>query len=283
MHKLTIDKYTFQIPGNWNELTYEQLRVVFIAHKLNPSPEYVKLQLLKETTGIAKLKWKRRVRDLMYIYPFRYKYNVIWLAAVDIAHITSAFNFLFTDEGFFAPGLTNMPLTVLRFKKAYYGPAAAFTNLTFGEWVATETLMARYAETNDVEYLLRFFATLWRTCDKENWRQPLAENSEDFWQEFKKLESWKAQLILHWYDSCCILLQNKFSLIFPKPNEEENKKPQRVIAAQVFDSFMNILEMLVDHDVTKKPEVRAQFLYDALYTWEDLIVQNKKMEELTNK
>lgn len=283
MRNLTIDKYSFEVPSTWNELTYNQLRVVFMASYINASEEYVKLQLLRECTGVTRLDEKRIVRELMYLYPFRYKYHRIWLAAVDIAHATSAFNFLFDEKNRFVPGLTVQPMPSIKFKKTtLYGPGNSFENLIVAEWIGAETLMAKYAETANTEFLFRVLATLWRPLGKDKKRIALTDDSEEYYTVFEKIEPWKLQAMVHWYDSCSIAIANHFPSIFPK-KETNIQKPNRIIASDVFKSFMNIVEILADNDVTKKPIVRVQYLYDALFTWQSLIEQNEELQKMSSK
>lgn len=151
MNEVAINRRTYQVPSNYNELTAQQLRkiVQVMLSKLNPVRSKV---LLMKILVWKNNWWFRRLPDH---------------AIADMLLLTDWLIEKDEKERFRKPNLIKQlfPQIKIGFKK-YAGPADALSNITLNEWARTEQYFVKYRETLDMKYLDLLIAVMYRPIDK---------------------------------------------------------------------------------------------------------------------
>jgi len=155
--------------------------------------------------------------------------------------LTPLLDFLFEETASgttIATQLTATPLPEIYFCPSgmLHGPANAFSNLTFYEWIKAESAFAAFCENKNPAQLHRLIALLWRpakpatsinvdTLYGGDIRLPLRPYEATVNLRAgviaSDLPEWKQHLILHWYTSCrqrCIV--ERWPILFDAPNDD---------------------------------------------------------------
>lgn len=261
MRKLTIGEKNYNVPGDWNELTAEQL--CFLATILN-SPctgQEAKLKLLLFCLSARIRRYRRADGD-----GFRVAFpdNTVYLTAEQLASLGTIFDFLFTetDKGVELDiRLTRNPFPLYVSKSmALAGPDDALTNISYGQFIMLQSWQQQMK--NDFNTALDNFLSV-------IWKDSLFTTSEDgaaiWFQDVPPV----VKTVMFWYFIGSMrFIQEKFPQTFPEGSSDGGY--------DVFDMQQRIVDEMASGDVTKKEQVKQSLLYDALYTLEMAIERDEK-------
>jgi hypothetical protein len=293
MKTLIIDTTSYILPSAWDEMqTKHLLRLAQLSMEIHDLNE-LRLQMFLCFTGLKVLRKKEHeVGTAKCFYFYHDDKNVFLVKADDIAYHLDALDFLFRSEKkekegivkieyYIDPKLTKNPFPELTVNdKKYYGPADALTNLTLTEYIHAETNFSMYRKLKKDQYLHNLIAILYRpkdkkaSIDKPDFKGDMREPFNDFVFEnraplFDALSPEQKEVILFYYDGSRSFLNKLFPEVFTVSASGTKK-------SNPFDQFMNLVNLMTDHDVTKKDKVRESFLYDVLDTLNSMVLNAKK-------
>ncbi len=239
------------MPGEWDELTPDQLLFLIDLVNRNISAEKIKLKMF---LYCIKGRIRRINIDLSY-HVIIGKKKHFDLSADELHALSEIFDFLFIydPEPRINPLLLNNPFPVIRAGWVkLYGPADGLTDFTYQRFM--ELQVAHSESGNNID---RFLSFLYR---RKNGKQS---------KWFRLIPEKKKIAILWFYLGCMNFFGEKFPLVFSGES-----------ASDVIDGQMRIVDALAKNDVTKKEKVRKSDLYEALYTMQ---IAAEESERLKNK
>lgn len=263
MKTITIENVSFQVAGEWNELTPEQLVFLSIAMSGPVTPESVKLKLLLYSLGATVRKFETARQGVKY--HMRVKAGSYILSSLQLCDMAHAFDWLFKqneDESYSLDvKLTKNPFPIINTKKGFLcGPEDALTNVSYGQFVMLQSYQALLG--TDPEGLYKFLAIIYKP-DK-------FDNTEDGDTSLLKLVNPDMLRVLIWYYIGSMeFIRSKFSNVFSGGSEDSG-------SGNVFDNQQRVIDALANGDVTKKDQVKSAYMYDALYTLEIGIENERK-------
>jgi hypothetical protein len=214
MHDVSIAGRNKKVAETWNELTREQLlRLMPILYGAYTDLRRQRIDLLWVLLGIN---WALGLA----ITPEQYVLQLFPLT-----------DFLLAET----VGLTVqlLPSVELRwYQRRLWGPADAFRNLRFLEFVFADSYFVAHASTGDEQWLNRLLAVLYRP-QRFPYRPNSAKYSGDRRQDFNEsLVDARAQqlaelpmaeklAILTWYRGCRQALEQRYPLVFTPDHEQQ--------------------------------------------------------------
>lgn len=234
---ITFNTKSTPIPQSWNDLTLEQLYLVysilFIDLPFFQNQEirsYKRILLLQSFCNISKQDfqdWQESHED-----------ETVFLSELNA--LCACFDFLFEKDkegnyqiGF---GLTRCPYPYIEDTtgQRYYAPASALENITLYEMAQTFTLFEKYVQTKNLDHAIELLATLYRPPKPANENNLLSDYEGDIRlplmkhettvknrkERFKKLPELSLQLLLFWFASCRIQIISGFPNIFKESEGE---------------------------------------------------------------
>ena len=206
------------MPETWDELSPQQyLDVVATLH--SPATEaLVRIRLLR---ALLRLPWQL----LAVLEPFQLAVLQSWLL------------FLFAPD---TPGPVRQLLPTLRLpwrrdwlRRRWIGPRDSLRNLSFGEFIFADTYFCRYVATQQVSFLDKLVATLYRrprrdgrALDAGDARRPFNEHLLDTAAGQLTHLPLPARLgIVTWYAACRHQLQGEFPDLFEAAEEDAETSP----------------------------------------------------------
>ena len=220
------------IPGNWNELSHQQL--LYIAEyweawkllaKNNQSLLRAKALLFVELMCGNTLSNKKKRVDLL-----------AKLQNEELYELTELTNFIFE-----ANTLTVCPIPRIKtlFQKLH-APNDKLGNLTAFEFAFADSFFMKYIDNADILQLDLMIATLYRPLIWSGRRKAFDKDKiESYLPAVKKLAYAEKQLILLWYQGCRIKIIEDNRTLFSKENQSsaKNKGWISIILAMSGDKF----------------------------------------------
>jgi len=276
MNTIKFQNDTYILPGDWNEITTPQLELLSKIISGNVYPVNLKVKLALSLMGM-RLHYRKPVyindQECFYIrHGWR---NVYLVNSLQVNDIASCLDFIL-DDNKIQSKLTKNPYTAIEFRfKRFFGPGDCLSNLKFGEFIAAEVERDLYQRTNNISHFNRMLAILWRpTCWKpsdSDLRAPLRmDGVEKRARQIAKLPMNKRMAMQWFYDGCLDFLYEKFSNIFTQGGSSESS---------AFESFMKMVNMLSDNKLFNVDATREAYLYDALYTLQNIIETYEKQKQ----
>lgn len=294
MRTVTINDTKVSIPQKWNELTKDQF-IYICSLFFQPGEFHSKRFLLMAYLLGLKIKNMGRLRQTGEAHAFIFNKKTIFIEPDDLAGLLDATNFLFkktsknNDPETYqvSSNLTvNLIPSFIVNNTEFHGPADMLSNITYAEYIHTETNFFRYYKHQAPVFLDRLIAILYRPKSKSynpksidyngDIREPFNDFlTDDYAIQIKGLDPAIKSAILLFYEGCKWFIGKKFPLMH---DGDRGNVPD-----DIFMINMEIVNALADYDVTKVDKVRKQLLYDVLTTQESMIKRNKAMEEETKK
>ncbi|MDR0824590.1 MAG: hypothetical protein LBN74_05810 [Prevotella sp.] len=258
MRTLTFTDETAQVksyllPGEWDELTPDQLLFLIELVNKNLSAEEIKLKMLLYCL-------KGRVQKSNIDMSFRIKISKKYfdLSADELYAICEIFDYLFAykdEQPQINPRIVNNPFPVIRAGWVkLYGSADGLTDYTYQQFI--ELQIARTEAGNSEKTMTAFISLMYK---RKNGKQS---------KWFALVPTKKRIAILWFYLGCINFLQERFPLVFSGES-----------ASDVVDGQMRIVDALAKNDVTKKKEVRNSDLYEALYTMQIAAEESERIRK----
>jgi len=188
-----------------------------------------------------------------------------YLTPDQLADLGSTMNFLFTknDNGYqLDVKLWKNPCPKIEVDgKRLFGPDDGLNNISYGQFVMLLTWQQR-AQHERLPAIRKMLSVVWKegkfTTD---------ENESDL---LDKLGNEFMVPMLWFIQGSINLLTEKFPKVFSGGD----------VSGNVFDSQQRIIDELADGDVTKKDKVRKSMLYDALYSIDNAIDREERLNSL---
>lgn len=266
MRTLTLDKKNYAVPGDWNELTSEQL--VFLAICLNgrSTAQEVKLKLLLFVLGARIRRYNRAKGEAYAVSIGRDTY---YLSPEQFAALASAYDFLFTDA---ENGQVQLDIRLTRNPWPLYvsnsmvlaGPDDALTNISYGQFIMLQSWQ---------QQMKHDYATALDNFLSVIWKDSVFSTSEDgaaIW--FRDVDPNVKTVMFWFFIGSMRFIQEKFPRVFPGGDGDSE-------GGDIFDIQQRIVDEMASGDVTKKEQVKQSLLYDALYTLEMAIERDEKMKQ----
>lgn len=258
MRTLTLDEDDYSIPGEWNELTPDQLIYLIRMIKNRVTPEEVKLKILLYCMSATIRKFEHTSTGYNYIIQVgRKKYP---LTSPQVHAICEIFNYLFIEEN--GAVRINPLLTKNPFPQAkcgcitVYGPQDGLIDLTYQQFADLAVWQTQLDKSDKA--LDKFISIIYKR-----------QKSEASPNLIAKMSPTVKEAIVWFYMGCLQFIQTRF----PKPFEGGEG------SSNVFDGMQRIIDALAHNDVTKKEQVKKSLLYDALYTMQCAAEQVEKIQK----
>lgn len=295
MHTIKINDCIINFPASWDELTREN--VFTLVRFLNSSQTEIslKIKILIAFSGL-KLWRKDPIRDpkdpktLLYLL-YRKGYEPFLVSSAQLMELTVMLDFLFetvTDKDkeykIISSRLTKNPVPDMNFHgSSWPGPSDRLFNITFEEYIFSETNYMNYLKSGDDKDLDKLIATLYRPQDpKWNFnmdhyqgdsRVPFNSHTIDARaKSIKRYPKDAKMAIVLFYQGCKNFLADQFPHVFER---SADNKPNPL-------GFLALVDALTDGDVTKTESVRKSLLYDIMVHLEQTAIKAIEMREKFN-
>lgn len=263
MKTLTIGEDNYLIPGNWNELTNDQLIFLVRMMQNKVSTEEVKLKLLLYCMNAQVRRQEKTPEGLLYHISAPKKKNYA-LTPMQMSAMADIFDYLFIyiDEQYcINPMLTRNPFPKTNCGcRTVYGPADGLTDITYQQFADLQIWQTKIEESKD--YLNMFLSIIYK--DKKD--VPL--------NVINKMSPTVKTCIVWFYLGCLNFLQNKFPKVFSGSGDK---------SGDVVDGQMRIIDALAQGKLVDKDSVKNSLLWDALYTMEIAAEEMERLERERTK
>lgn len=299
MKQLKINGQAYNIPSQWNELTYKQF--AYLASLITDEIQVneFKLKMLLYVSGLKVLPRKEVYQGENPDFVLAQKNKTFLISSQDLAFASNIFDFMFkTEKSKEKDGepvkylYSKLHVSLLKsFKRAgkiYHAPADALGNCLFAEYIHCETFYVNYCKTKDQIWLQKIMAVLYRPkksrtkTDSENFdgdiRQPLNDFLIDKRTEiFSSVPIYIKNMVYLFYSGCHNYIQASFPDVFSGGSTSSKKKDD------VFAGMMKLVNALANNDVTKNEQIRQSYLWEVMVTLNELALQRIDMEEKFKK
>lgn len=240
MYNVSIDKYKFQLPQNWGELTTATATCLAHALLTETSPYTVLTKWLYLIIGLQpQPKYRRITNDLEAEYYFKLGKKIVLINEHDLLRLAKLLQWIFKITPADTPDQPDvyqlqpkMVHNVLSVYNKLHGPANSLHNLKFDEYTQAEYHYHSYCHSNDPNQLHQLIATLWRKPVK-NLTEKSATYQGDLREPFNSfLVKKNAEQVAKWpqhyqhtaflfYTSCRTAIAHKYGHLFTysKTNE----------------------------------------------------------------
>lgn len=264
MRKITIKGKNYFVPGDWNEMTAEQLCFLAVILTQRCTIQEAKVKMLLFCMG-ARIRGYYRETGVGYAVSLP-DLNVN-LTPEQLTSLSSVYDFLFceTDKGFDLDiQLTRNPFPAYHLKdRTLTGPEDGLTNVSYGQFIMLQSWQQQMK--NDFNTALdNFLSVIWKDGN--------FSISEDGPVDLIKEVDRPVKTVMLWFFLGSMrFIQEKFSRVFPGTGDSDG--------GDIFDIQQRIVDEMASGDVTKKEQVKHCLLYDALYTLEMAIERDEKMKQ----
>jgi hypothetical protein len=238
------------LPGEWNELSTEQL--VFLIHLVDSrqTPEEIQLKLL--LFSLRAHVRKDSVSEGAYRFTIEIETDgkAYDLSAEELSVVADIFSFLFVrHDGRVSidPSLTKNPFpTASCGRRTVYGTAEGLSDITYEQFVM---LLVYYRQMQtSPEAIDDFLSVIYKSRSGKSHPEWMSE-----------LPGAVKTAAVWYFLGSLRFMAEKFPLTFSGEGKADGS---------VFESQMRVIDALASNDVTKKEIVKNALLYDALYTME---------------
>lgn len=283
MHSITINDNTIDIPGNWNELTGSQLLWITKLVSRDIGFQELKLKMLFRFSGIRVILRKSILIKGIEHFWIKFNRKEILISPSTLAFITGSFDCFFqgkSDNKWIVNStLTKQLLPRIRIKgRYYYGPADGLSNITFREFIFTETYLNAYNTTDDIKNVDNLIAVLYRPSGKikENSINYNGDKRERFNDNIIDIRAKKMtflpdeykQAILYYYEGC----KKHIFALFPNVFSEGGGN---ITEKSTFEIFMDIVDELANNEPSKHEQTLDVMLYSALQSLDQRVIKMK--------
>lgn len=254
MRTLTLDKKNYAVPGDWNELTSEQLVFLALILRKQSTAQEVKLKLLLFVLNARIRRYNQAKGEAFAVSIQRDTY---YLSPEQFAALASVFDFLFSEaengQVQLDIQLTRNPWPLYLSKSmALAGPDDALTNISYGQFIMLQSWQQQMKHDYGGS-LDNFLSVIWKDS--------VFTTSEDGAAVWLRDVDPNVKTVMFWYYLGSMrFIQAKFPRAFPESEGSE--------CGDIFDGQMRLVDEMASGDVTKKELVKSSLLYDALYTLE---------------
>ena len=250
MRKLQLNDDVFLLPGEWNELTTEQLLhlIKLVGKKL--SAEEIKLKMLLKILKARVHSYNGADGKMLFVVKTeKKKYE---LSEEELYSITAIFDYLFIEENgaiSINPLITKNPFPVLKVNyEILEGAGEGLQDTTYERFIFLMTWFNQML--TEPERINDFIAVLYKSDDEKV--KP---------KHFGKLPQEVKTALTWYYLGCLAFMAEKFPITFSGTGGSSSGR-------SVFENQMRVVDALSGNDLTKKQIVKDSLLYDALFTLE---------------
>jgi hypothetical protein len=275
MHQININDIKLEIPGHWNELTREQLLTLARIVREEMELEELKLRMLFLFTGTKVIRCPSVLVNETERFLIRNKKLKALVSAHDLAFITTPFLKFFVEkpnnQWLLGSTLTRQLLPIIKIgRQALHGPADGLSNITFREFIFTETFLNENAHD-------KLIAVLYRPAGKSkpgsldyngDIRERFNDNIiDDRVKVISRMPVHFKKAIMWYYEGCKQHIAALFPNVFTEGTGEKSTK-------STFEAFMGIVDELSNNHPAEHERVLDVYLYSALQSL------NQKIEKL---
>lgn len=260
MKKITIQDTTYEVPGEWDEFTRDQLLYLIRLIRTCKSEAEITLKLL---LFCIKGSIKSSIGPGMHLIKTRASKHVLFVD--EVTALLDVFEFLFEDyegEKTITPKLTTNYFKKIRSGiRTLIGPNDLLQDITYNQFVHLQTYQA--AMVKDPDAIDDLVSVLYKSRKgKQNVK----------WMKRVKPDIKIATL--WFYLGTLAFLEEMFPRVFAGGSKA---------TGSVYDNQQRIIDVMAGGDVTKKEKVRESFLYDAMYSMEMAAARMEEMERQSSK
>ena len=261
MRRITIDGMGFDVPGEWDELSRQQLE--FLSRLLDEQRSAVEVRTMMLLHGLG--------AEVHSSDPDGYDLTLqgrrMVIDAERISWMADLYGFLFEDDGrgglVLAPQLTISPYPeITRRGVRLTSSSDGMLSMPFGRYVWMQTYLSRAG--HDSDYLDLSLACEWHSLGD------LLEPKESDARIIRSLPVAR-RMVMFWYVSGCL---RRIYRLFPRVFSGGGPP----MGGNVLDQQLRLLDSLAGGDMTKKDQVRRGKLIDALYVIDESIRRKEEHE-----
>lgn len=261
MKKVTISNHDYYVPGEWDEITKQQLIALAKIVRTCGTTMEIQLKFFLSCVGGRVMS---QIADGVYILKINGYRHVLF--SDEVTALTVAFDWLFETnekgEQSLAPKLTVNHFKELRSGlHLLHGPGDALDNITYNQFVWLQTYH-NIITANTPEYLDELINIIYKL-----------KNGKQHVKNIRRIDKDVKTVILWYYLGTLNYLSTRF------PNVFNASGPSNEADVNVFDNQQRIIDSLAEGDVTKKEKVRESYLYDALYSMEMASLRMQEIEK----
>jgi len=261
-------QFNVDIPGSWNELDSATFsHIIQVLHFRNADPYTISVSLLALIFGSKNI----HILD--------------GLPDEDLHTLIPITNFLLEEK----PPVKNFFLEINLKKKKHIAPAEDLSNLGFGEWCFVFEFYNYYHLTNDVQWLNKLIAALYRPVDPEQ-NEDSVNYSGDKREKFNEnliekraksvaaLEERIKLSILSWFSVALASVAEARPHVFPKKQEGETNQESNAEQTEMRTWLTVFRELLGPKwgNSDQLKETNAMFILDEL---EDRQIEYEKIKK----
>lgn len=290
MRKLTIQNTEVQIPSSWNELTPEQVLHICALYNKGGDVATIKVLIFFHLSGLKVTGKDSDIRPAVYQVELNGEKHMLKVEDITFAANQSTDFILKRINGIggkpatytISSTLTKNPLAECA---GLIGPSDALGNITWGEFCSAQTHYSNYAATQNVIYLHKLIAVLWRSrvvglsVVSDNYNGDLRQPFNDFKVDLNAVEikkRWKPSQITAaklFYEGCLAYIVREYKELFQGNNAPSKTKP---------DAFKNMLRLTLaaaGNEETKMAQVLDDPAHQVLFAITEALRANIKAEE----
>jgi hypothetical protein len=298
MHELSINNIMLCFPGEWDELSRGNLEAITGLAGMTLTEMQFKFHALCAFTGIQVMKSiPARNPDNPSEKLFRIKLpdsSPAMISSGQMMAIVGSLDFLLRktedSKGNQSIQLDSrltknlVPFLDVRGER-FWGPSDHLFNISFSEFIHTETNLKRFLKSKQIEFLDKLIATLYRKEDpaydpssvnfRGDHREPFNDHLiNDRAEKISGLNHNLKMAVYLFYSGCQSWIQLQFPHVFShKSGKEDNSL-----------GFLGLVDSLTGGDVTKTESVRSSYLMDIMVHLENAAIEHEKMKiELKKK
>lgn len=261
MTRITIENATYEVPGNWNELTQTQL--IALIRLCEKETSYVEIQL-KFFLHCVYGSVRKDIGAGLFIIKTKQARHALF--SEELTSVLSVFDYLFDtdpDTGrYLSPKLVRNHFPSAQCGCTWvHGPNDALDNITYNDFIWLQTWHAQL--TDNAEALDELINVIYKT-----------RSGKQEVRTIRKMSPTVKTATLWLYLGTLYFLSERFPHVFSGAGEADGS---------VFDNQQRIIDSLAEGDVTKKNLVRESLLYDALYSMEMAAIRMEEIEKQYKK
>lgn len=292
MHELRINNTHITYPGSWDELTEKQLLAIASLSSLQLSEMQFKFHCFTALTKIEIPKqFPSRNPDNINEKLFRIRLidkSEAMISSMQLTELANSMDFLISraekKDGIHVSLESKLTRNIISFFKIdglkYYGPADKLFNITFSEFIHTETNLKRFMNSRDVVFLDKLIAILYRKQARDydpdskdfngDRREPFNDHQIDARAAvISKMDHNIKIAIYLFYTGCQNWIMNQFPHVFQGTGKRSDDSL----------GFLGLVDTLTGGDVTKNELVRSSYLMDVMVHLEKSAIDYEKMKK----
>lgn len=292
MHEAKINNTVIHYPSEWDELARVHLGAIAGLSLMNLQEMQFKTHLLFHLANIQVDKTDS-ARNPENYSEMLFKVSIknghpAYMSALQMYDLLNGFDFLFkkieSKEGISLVLDSHLTKNLIPAFKVggttYYGPSDKLFNVSFSEFIHTETNLSRFVRSKEVVHLNKLIAILYRPEDptsnpgspdyKGDRRLPFNDHHiNDLAEQISKLNHTVKMCIYLFYSGCQWWIQNQFPHVFRQKSKGKDDGL----------GFLGLVDALTGGDVTKTEDVRKSYLMDVMIHLEQSAIEYEKVKD----